>query len=438
MMPILLSTALVLVAGSAAATGSTMLVPSTMNGGLYFSEHNWAMETSGAGPVAVSVNSGAYIKAMFSGSVRASFALEATKPSTEAEATSTHYMNVVYSIDNKPWVEVPIFGNTTEIVIPYAEVNATITHTLQLQIYNSLQGANRWNSPATGGAALVVKGLTLDGGAKVLPPALLPRRAIFFGDSITEGVNAECRNTPETVAAEGGGVARVPGDVPEPGGDLSANSATKTWGPTVAAALRAEYSQVGFGSLGWVVSGAGGVPAFYVPGQESVNSWNKHYNTANRSFDNLDYIFVGHATNDGLREGSKATAAVTAAVTGWLGGARAAAGPKTAIFLCVPFGSFGAANEPKGSLKAGFDAYQAKNEDPHTYFIDLGRDAAIGLECGSWERGCVGAFGSQAGGSMQGCDGIHPRGGTHAAARHGELGAMLATQAVLAMAGHTL
>eukprot|EP01047_Picozoa_sp_COSAG01_P042340 COSAG01_NODE_3692_length_5789_cov_4.628295_8_plen_103_part_00 len=93
---------------------------------------------------------------------------------------------------------------------------------------------------------------------------LRPRRAIFFGDSITEGVNAECRNTPETVAAQGGGVAggaqisqaavlgphsvsgvgcahAVPGDVPEPGGDLSANSATKTWGPTVAAALGAEY-----------------------------------------------------------------------------------------------------------------------------------------------------------------------------------------------------
>jgi hypothetical protein len=197
------------------------------------------------------------------------------------------------------------------------------------------------------------------------------------------------------------------------------------------------------------------------------------------SFENLDYIFVGHATNDGLREGSKATASVTAAVTGWLGAARAAAGPKTAIFLCVPFGSFGAANEPKGSLKAGFDAYQAKAHDARAYYIDLGaemnsgfraavlwkttactcqdrlgtvirkrnaentgvstgREAALGLECGSWERGCVGAFGSQAGPSMQGCDGIHPRGGTHAAARHGELGAQLAVAAALAMANHTL
>lgn len=314
---------------------------------------------------------------------------------------------------------------------------------MQLQIYNSLQGANRWSNPAHGGAALVVKGLVLDREAKVLPPRLLPRRAIFFGDSITEGVNAECRNTPMTVAEWGGGVAGVPGDVPEPAGDLSANAATKTWGPTVAAALGAEYSQIGFGSLGWVVVGAGGVPAFYIPGKEAVNSWDKHYGgintTARRSFENLDYIFVGHATNDGLREGSKATASVTAAVDGWLGAARAAAGPQTAIFLCVPFGSFGAANEPKGSLRAGFDAYQAKSSDSRAYYIDLGREAAIGLECGSWERGCIGAYGSAGGGpTLQGCDGIHPRGGTHAAARHGELGAQLAVAAVLAMANHTL
>jgi hypothetical protein len=41
-----------------------------------------------------------------------------------------------------------------------------------------------------------------------------------------------------------------------------------------------------------------------------------------------------------------------------------------------------AANEPKGSLKAGFDAYQAQSADARAYFLDLGRDAAIGLECG--------------------------------------------------------
>jgi len=55
---------------------------------------------------------------------------------------------------------------------------------------------------------------------------------------------------------------------------------------------------------------------------------------------------------------------------------------------------------------------------------DENGQAALGLECGSWEKGCVGAYGSKAGTSRQGCDGIHPRGGTHKSARHGELGAM--------------
>lgn len=32
--------------------------------------------------------------------------LQPTKPTTDAAAASTHYMNVIYSLDNKPWVEV--------------------------------------------------------------------------------------------------------------------------------------------------------------------------------------------------------------------------------------------------------------------------------------------------------------------------------------------
>jgi hypothetical protein len=99
----------VIALAAGAGVAGAKVVPPTKRGGLYFSEHNWAMETSSDGaPKAVSVNAGAYIKAAFSGSARASFALEATEPSSpESEAPSTHYMNVVYSIDNKPWVEVP-------------------------------------------------------------------------------------------------------------------------------------------------------------------------------------------------------------------------------------------------------------------------------------------------------------------------------------------
>lgn len=402
---------LVLAAAVTLVVAADTTIPAT-SPGIYFSEKNWHMADDGS---AVSVNPGSYFKTVVTGSTSLDVELTATKPGT----SSTHYMNVVYSLDNHVLVEVPIFGNTSSIAIS-AKLDPTANTSLVLYIYNSLQSANRWKSPANGGAALVVKGLNLSAGGSAQLPALLPRRMLLFGDSITEGVNAECRNPDATCR----------------GGDLCANAATKTWGPAVAAALGAEYSQVGFGSLGWVVGGAGGVPAFFEPGKESTNSWDKIYDTANRSFTNLDYIIVGHATNDGLRGAN--VEAVTAAVTGWLAAVRARAGATTSIFLAVPFGGFGAANAPKGSLKAGFEAYQAATPDKKTYFLDLGREAAIGLECGAWEHGCVGAYGSTAGASMQGCDGIHPLGGTQAAARHGELGAMLATQAVLAMAGHTL
>jgi hypothetical protein len=116
MMALIMHTAVMALLAGSPATASTKLVPPTSSGGLYFSEHNWALmprsgssiSEAGAEPVAISVNSGAYIKAAFSGSARASILLAATKPASQAgEASSTHYMNVVYSVDNKPWVEVP-------------------------------------------------------------------------------------------------------------------------------------------------------------------------------------------------------------------------------------------------------------------------------------------------------------------------------------------
>lgn len=187
------------------------------------------------------------------------------------------------------------------------------------------------------------------------------------------------------------------------------------------------YSQVGFGSLGWVVGGAGGVPPFYEPAAEG-SSWNHIYADTPRNFSNIDYLFVLHATNDGLRGGTPA--AVATSVQGWLKDVRKACGPKTDIFLVVPFGNFGGKNAPVGALKSGYDAYQQMQvTDSKTHFIDLGRDAAIGLECGAWEHGCVGYYGSRAGPSIQGCDGIHPRGGTQGSARHGELASMLVAQA---------
>jgi hypothetical protein len=332
-------------------------------------------------------------------------------------APGVQYMNIVYSVDDWELIELPILSNTTTLVLtptPSGPLNKTAVHTLVVMIYNSKQGDNRWSAPfAPRGAGLLVRGVELeDGAVAIARDDLAPKRCLIYGDSITEGVEAQCHPASDCTI----------------GGDLCGNSATKTWGRAVAAAFDCEYSQVGFGSLGWTVGGGGGVVPVFTPGDPSQSSWNQIYDGAPRTFENIDYVFILHATNDGLRQkGTPASvAAVTESVHGWLEAIRNAVGAETHVFLTVPFGGFGAAQEPIGALKAGFDLYQgiadtAAPKDTRTHYIDLGPAAARGLT----------HFGIH---SIESCGGIHPRGGTRYSARHGELGAMLAVKATLAIA----
>ena len=131
--------------------------------------------------------------------------------------------------------------------------------------------------------------MVLDAGAVTVAPALRPKRALLFGDSITEGVAAQCHHASDCT-------------LPPKAEDLCGNAATKISVPAVAAALDAEFLQVGFGGLGWVVGGGGGVAPFFTPGNPAKSSWDRVWSGAPpRKFAGLDYIFVLHATNDGFR-----------------------------------------------------------------------------------------------------------------------------------------
>lgn len=370
---------------------------------VYRSEHNWAV-LKGTGMA--SVNSGAYIKVNFTGQTSAPVLL--VRPL--AAGSPKHYMNIIYSLDDAEFAELPVFENTTQLVLAPpggSPLAANTSHDLVFMVYNSLQSAHRWTgATGPGGAALVLTDLQLDAAAEVLPYGrLAPKRCVFFGDSITEGVAAQCTAAPTCTAR----------------GDLCNNAASKTWGRTVAAALGCEYSQIGFGGLGWTVPGGGAVVPFFTPGQPAQTSWNQHFAGQPRAFGpGIDYLFVLHATNDGLRHGD--VKAVTASVHGWLAAVRKAVGPTTQVFLTIPFGGFGAGLAPVGALPAGFAAYKKDTPgDAATHLIDLGPSAARGLT----------HFPAP---TAEGCHGIHPRGGTTTVARHGELGAMLAVQAVQAVA----
>ena len=45
------------------------------------------------------------------------------------------------------------------------------------------------------------------------------------------------------------------------------------------------------------------VPPFFTPGVPENSTWDKVYESTPRSFKDIDYIFILHATNDGLVSG---------------------------------------------------------------------------------------------------------------------------------------
>lgn len=376
----------------------------------FFSPSNWARTAAGA----ASVNPGAYFKISYTNASDGGTPPVLLLRPNNASTVGTHYMNILYSIDDWDWVELAVLSNTTRLeLVPNngASVGVNLQHNLTVLVYNSWQSWNRWSAPTEAhGAAFVVRGLDLGSATPLARTDLAPKRCIFYGDSITEGVASQCTPAPGCTV----------------GGDLCSNSATKTWVRAVAAAMDCEYSQIGFGGLGWSVGGGGGVVPVYTPGKPTESSWNQIYAGVPRTFtghDAPDYVFILHGTNDGLRQKAASVQPVIASVHGCLHAMRSAIGAAPHIFLIVPFGGFGSVQDPIGALKAGFSLYQKDSPtDLRTHYMDLGATAM---------KGATG-FGVRA---VETCGGIHPRGGTMYSARHGELGAMIAAHAAVRIPG---
>jgi len=342
----------------------------------YWTEYNWAKNGSSSVHTA---NPGAYFKVGFTGtSVALNF--------DETSSPNAAFMNIWYSIDDAKFTQV---GVPVQVVgsLGFGKGLANGSHLLEVYVYNSQQGDDRWVGPA---CSFKITGLVLDPGATTIKPSLRSKRLIAYGDSITEGVQALCQS----------------------GGDLGSNAAINTWAFSLAAALDAEISVVAFGRLGWTISGNGGVPPVFTPGNDAQSSWNKIDSKAARSFSpNPDYIVIAHGTNDGgvctpsANDGlnGRSDADVSASVTGWLVAQRAAA-PSTRIVVIIPFGGF-----CLNAITTGLNNYKTQApSDNNVFLVNLGAAGARGLS----------AFN---GGTQEACDGIHPL-----TVRDGQLGAMLA------------
>jgi lysophospholipase L1-like esterase len=170
-------------------------------------------------------------------------------------------------------------------------------------------GPNRWQASTV---HLRLAGFELDDGGSLLNCPIKTKKAIGFGDSITEGV-----------ANEGSGPYYS---------NLMSNNARATWLPLVCNALDCEYGQLGTG-------GQGMVKPIEIP--PLPQTWDHYDEKTSRLTDGLltpepDYIFCAMGTNDHrVIRGEIEMLPIGEQYVQWLADVRKAC-PHAKIFCIVP------------------------------------------------------------------------------------------------------
>jgi hypothetical protein len=308
------------------------------------------------------------------------------------------------SVDNGAKVTITVANSTTQS--PIATGLAAGTHQLSLWYRGNDPSQDLWTTPTM---AAVVTGFTIDGGASSAAPSLRSKRMIWFGDSVSYGIDVNRSTTSPT-----------------------GHDATQAPGFAVAQAFDAEIGILGFGSQGYGKTGLGNVPRVYDPSSPSTSSWLNHSSGNSRLSAGLlspapDYIVLYHGTADL----SSTDGNITAGVQGFLPALRTAA-PSAKIFCVIPanrrqilpiVAGFEAALGAKVSLGTvgPVTVYRATN-DSSAFLIDLGTTITAGVDALT--------TGSE---TYQAIDGIHPDGPTN-----GRIAALITGAMQLALRGKVI
>jgi len=273
---------------------------------------------------AITVNSGSYLRARFSGtSINAKFDLSLNK---------TPLPTMTWRIDDGNWQESEIAPE-----VKLADGLPPATHTVWLMVRGIDEHQNRWTSPLVGSVTFL--GLGLPEGGEMLPPLepwIKPQLKIeFLGDSITEGV-----------LVQAGG--RGPGKTSWPW----QTDALHSYACQSALLLNADWRQVGFGATGLGHGGSGGA-------KPALESFNYFHQDCPRDDWQPDLVVINQGTNDGGMPPEK----YAPLYARYLALVRQAY-PKAKIAALRPFGGFQAA-----SIKQ--DVNEARTQgDSALYYID--------------------------------------------------------------------
>ena len=329
---------------SVAAAGTTL---SVLDSNILWSPGSWDFITpstyttngTSAANAAQTGNGGAYCKFQVTGTANLGINLD-----TSTLAGLTTPPRVMYSLNGGAWQISNLSSGQTSITVS-ASLNTTLAYTLEFRVaYTDQLSGNRFGTVAGTGPNNVVRitSFNVDTGYTVSPyPIIQSKKAIFFGDSITEGILSD----PSATFGVGG------------------SGAFTGFATMLGQTLQVEYGQIGFGSQGFEMPGTAGVK--FNSTSSSVSTWDKFSTGRTRTLTGFDYVFCFHATNDALH--SVSTSAVQNDVVDFLTRCRAATSPGTWIFVCAPPGGYYAS-----TLSAGVSAYLASHPgDAYARFIDV-------------------------------------------------------------------
>ena len=300
---------------------------------IHWAPYVWKRLGAGPSARAEAAMPGAYVKTAFQGSASIRVLIDGTANN----GCPAQAMPVVdFSIDRGAFQTVQLVRTGEVYPLSLGEgLDRTVAHHLELYFRAAGLGPKRWTDSTV---HVRIAGFELNSGGSFLPCPVKPKRAIGFGDSITEGVCAE--------------------GLCEYYSNLLMNNARVTWFPLACNALDCEYGQLGTGGQGMVTTSMA-IPPLPL-------TWDHYGPDSSRLSGGLllpepDYVFCAMGTND-YRE-DKSLIPIAEAYARWLASVRRAC-PNARVFCIVP---------PLGWQAADIrDAVAARNNagDTKVHLID--------------------------------------------------------------------
>jgi len=209
---------LVLVFGTIASSAAVTTVPCD-NPNFGLAPYVWKSTGANGDARAEATFPGAYLKTIVKGTSTIGLVIDGTANN----GCPTSSMPVIeYSIDDGPFTIVPLTQTGTLYTLPIANgLDATASHKFELY-FRAASLEQRWTASIPN---LRIAGISADEGGTLARYAMRPKKAIGFGDSVTEGfaVDSKCVAGPNW---------------------MSSSNARGTWFHFVCGALDCEYGQL--------------------------------------------------------------------------------------------------------------------------------------------------------------------------------------------------